>query len=538
MLILTLDRELNIQDINRFGCEQLGYSRGELLGTPYPLLCIPEEREYVQQSLTQYLNETPCLKRFDCSHLRKDGSRYWARDTARFIEGPAGEFFILIASEDITETRYLISELEKKSHMDELTGLYNRRYFNRHLDELLLSSHSSQDSHVLFFIDLDRFKAINDSCGHLCGDQLLIQVADLLRKHTRKQDVLARLGGDEFVLILHSCALEEARRIGQKLIQAFGQYRFSWEGRYFPVNASIGYTLIEPGTRGNAIDLLHQADAACFLAKERGRNRVEMYDIHSHLIKQRDSLQTWFNRINEALDQSLFVLFRQELLPVSNRVKGESAHEVLVRMKGGDGAIIPPDAFFPAADYYRLSPRIDLWVMEEVIRHFLSRAEPAVSTYFINLSGLTLSDPDYINTVTSLLPQYIGQGLKLCFEITESAAIQHLDSARSFIETFKSLGCRFALDDFGSGFCSFGYLKALPVDIIKIDGGFIRNIINGHTDRAVVIAMVEVSRALDKLSVAEYVENEAILDIVRKLGIDFAQGFYIGKPQPLFGDRR
>ena len=265
---------------------------------------------------------------------------------------------------------------------------------------------------------------------------------------------------------------------------------------------------------------------------------MEKYDTHNNLIKQRDSLQNWYDRIHQALDESLFVLFSQKMLSISNRARGESAYEVLVRMKGCDGEIIPPDAFFPAADYYHLSPRIDLWVMEEVIRHFLSRAEADGRTYFINLSGLTLSDPDYIQAATRRLPQYIEQGLKLCFEITESVAIHHLDSAQHFIETFRALGCRFALDDFGSGFCSFGYLKTLPVDIIKIDGDFIRDITNDPANHAMVVAIHQVSRALDKLTVAEYVEDKVILDRLRQMGIDYAQGYYIGKPQPLFGDRQ
>ncbi len=534
--VLSLDAELNIQDINGFGCEQLGYSRSELPGTPYLMLCIPEEREFMQQNLARHLKQAPCLQRYDCHHLRKDGSRYWARDTARFIKDAAGEIVILIVSEDITETHYLISELEKKSYMDELTGLYNRRRFNLHLDEILHLSHSDSNSHALFFIDLDQFKAVNDSCGHLCGDQLLIQVANLLREHTRKQDILARLGGDEFGLILRYCSPDEAHHIGQKLLQAFGDYRFAWEGKHFSVSASIGYTLIESGMHMNARDLLGQADAACYLAKSKGRNRVERYDTHSNLIQQRDRMQNWYDRIHQALEQSRFVLYSQKLAPISHQARGENAREVLVRMKDGDGEIIPPDAFFPAADYYHLSPRIDLWVMEEVIRHFLSPTEPKGITYFINLSGLTLNDSEYIRNATRRLPQFIEQGLRLCFEITESVAIHHLDSARHFIDTFRALGCRFALDDFGSGFCSFGYLKSLPVDIIKIDGEFIRDITHGPADQAMAIAIQEVSRALDKLTVAEYVENEAILDIVKQMGIDFAQGYHIGKPEPLFGE--
>ncbi len=532
---LILDAELNILDVNAYGCEQLGYSRSELLGTYYPALCLPEDREFIRQNLIRGLNERARVKRWDCSHVRKDGTRYWARDTARFIQDRRGETFILIASEDITETRYLIGELEQKIYVDELTGLYNRRRFNRHLDEIVLSSRSGHHAHALFFIDIDHFKAINDSCGHQCGDQLLIQVADLLRKHTRKQDVLARLGGDEFGLILHSCSAEEARRVGEKLLQALGRYRFSWEGRYFSISASIGYTLIDSGTRMNAEELLRQADAACYLAKERGRNRLEMYDTHSALIKQRDNLQSWYARINQALDRSRFVLFSQEVLPISRHAEGESAREVLIRMKGSDGEIVPPGAFLPAADYYQLSPKIDLWVLKEVIRHFLSLPEPNGVAYFVNLSGMTLSDSDYIRAATELLPQYIDQGLKLCFEITESVAIHRLNSARSFIEKFKALGCRFALDDFGSGFSSFGYLKTLPVDIIKIDGKFIHEIVSDPADQAIVGAIHEVSKALGKVTVAEYVENGASLDILREMGIDYAQGYHIGEPQPLFG---
>ncbi len=538
-MILSLDRELNIQDINAFGCEQLGYSREELLGTPYPMLCIPEEREYIRRGLTQGLNEAPCLKRFDCSHQRKDGSRYWARDTARFINNkPAADVFILIASEDITETRYLINELENKIYKDELTGLYNRRRFNRYLDEILLATHSGQHTHALFFIDLDQFKAVNDNCGHLCGDQLLIQVADLLREHTRKQDILARLGGDEFGLILRYCSWQEAQRIGQKLLQAFALYHFAWEGKHFSITASIGYTLIEPGMRMNANDLLHQADVACYLAKERGRNRVEMYDSHSNLAQKRDSLLTWYERINQALEQSRLVLFGQKVRPISQRVAGEHGVEVLVRMRGGEGELIPPGAFLAAADYYQLSPRIDQWVMEKVICHFRSLPESDGKTYFLNLSGLTLSDSNYIKAATRLLPPCIEQGLKLCFEITESVAIHHIDAAQHFIKTFKALGCYFALDDFGSGFCSFGYLKSLPVDTIKIDGEFIRGIANDPANHAMVVAIQQVSRALDKLTVAEYVEDEAILAILKTMGIDYAQGYYIDKPQPLFGDQQ
>jgi len=535
---LILDRQLRIRDINNYGCTQLGYARSELIGSDYSMLCVPEERQFIRNNLLQCLQDCPSQRRWENVRLRKDGSRYWVRDTVRIITHGNGEPVVLIASEDITETRYLISELERKSTMDELTGLENRRRFNRHLNELLLAGHSEEESHVLFLIDLDQFKTINEICGRKGGDQILIQVADLLREHTRHGDMLARLGDDEFGLILRFCAIDEARQIGNKLLRALAQHRFTWECQRCSIGASIGAALIEPGSEVNADELLRQAEAACSLAKDRGHQRIELYDGSADARERCSNLQNWYNQIHHALEQSLFLLFSQELRPISKHIQGEKAREVLIRMQGENGEIISPALFIPAADYYHLTPRIDQWVIEEVVRHFLSLPGTDDGTYFINLSGPTLSDQQYIKTASELLSRYKGKGLKICFEITEAAAIRHFDSARHFIDTFKSLGCRFALDDFGSGLSSFGYLKNLPVDIIKIDGQFVRNIADDPVDRAVVIAVQGMARALHMQTVAEFVENEAALKAVKDIGIDFAQGYHIEKPHPLFGDKR
>ena len=532
---LVLDEDLKIRDINHFGCQQLGFERNQLLGMPFTKLCLAEEQNYVRNNLLQCLKEAPCLKRWECGHNRNDGTTYWARDTVRVIRDGNGRVVILIASEDITETRYLISELERKSSIDELTGLFNRRRFNLYLEELLLSAQSESQSHVLLFIDLDQFKAVNDACGHLGGDQLLGEVASLLRQGIRSQDILARLGGDEFGLLLRSCSIEEARRIATKLIRTLNHFRFTWDGECFSIGASIGGALIEPRSGLKGKDVLKQADSACYLAKEKGRNRVEMYEPGNKLLERRGSMQNWYNRIQQALDRSFFTLYTQKLAPINSRVAGTLAREVLIRLRDESGKVIPPGAFMPAAEYYDLTPRIDRWVIEEVVRHFRTLPEPDGGIYFVNLSGLTLSDPEYIDAVSKLLPAYLDEGLKICFEITESVAIRHLESARQFIDRFKGLGCQFALDDFGSGFSSFGYLKALPIDIIKIDGEFVRNIVHDAADQAVVMAIHAVATALGKQTVAEHVEDERALNMLRGMAIDYAQGYHIEKPHPLFG---
>lgn len=535
-ICLELDRDLQIREINRFGCGQLGYSQAELCGRPYSELCLEQERAYVEQNLRQCLNELGSLRRWECSLRRADGSSFWVRDTVRVVERPDGSPAILVVCEDITEIRYLVNELETKSSTDELTGLYNRRRFNLFLDELLLSVQNSDQQHILFFIDLDQFKAVNDSCGHLCGDAFLRQVAQILKRNIRSQDILARLGGDEFGLLLTSCSPEEAIQVGNKLLKALAQARFSWRESLFSISASIGGTPINRCTDQRSSTLLEQADAACYLAKESGRNRLRMYDDDNTLIEARSGLQSWYTRILEALEQDRFVLYAQRIVALSGRPDdGLDTYEILIRLDDGDGGIIPPAAFIPAAEYYNITARIDRWVVETLLRQHDSLRPSRRIRYFVNLSGLTLGNREFIEVVSQLLSEGGRTRPEICFEITESAAIHNLESASRFIDTFHALGCRFALDDFGSGFCSFGYLRTLPVDVIKIDGEFVRDIANDLLDQAVVRAIHEVARVFGKLTVAEYVESEATYNMLRGMGVDYAQGYFTGRPEPLAG---
>jgi diguanylate cyclase (GGDEF)-like protein/PAS domain S-box-containing protein len=529
---LMLDDQLIIREINRFGCEQLGYRSAELLDEPIRLLCLADECEFLEQKLRECIRELDGARRWECMRVRKDGSRFWVRDTVRVVEGVSGQLHVLISSEDITETRYLINELERQSSVDGLTGLFSRRKFDRYLQELVLSVQSEEGSHVLFYIDLDQFKVVNDSCGHLCGDELLRQIAKLLRHQIRGKDILARLGGDEFGLILESCSVEEAIKVGQKILHALEQFHFTWDGMAFSVGASIGGVVIE-GPCCKASTLMHQADTACYTAKDKGRNRIQMYDTGDREMALRGRLQKWVSRLHSALEQDRFVLYRQQILPLSSSAEQSDHYEVLIRLRGEGNEVIPPGAFIPAAEYYNLSPRIDRWVTQTVLKRYAASNQQKPVTYFINLSGLTLGDETFIQDISSQLRRVLGNGLRICFEITETAAIRNLSTAIAFMERFRALGCQFALDDFGSGFSSFGYLKTLPVDYIKIDGGFVKNMIDDPLDFAVVRAINEVAEAFGKRTIAEYVETGAVLNVLKGLGIDYAQGYHIERPAPL-----
>jgi diguanylate cyclase (GGDEF)-like protein/PAS domain S-box-containing protein len=526
---LVLDQELVIREINHFGCKQLGFRHAELVGKALPSLSLPEDRDFLEQKLRDCLCCSSGTWRWECLRLRKDGSKFWVRDTVRVVDGDEGRR-VLISSEDITETRYLINELEQQSAVDSLTGLLSRRKFDRHLQELLLSLQSDIDTHVLFYIDLDRFKVVNDTCGHLCGDELLRQVGQLLRKQIRSKDILSRIGGDEFGLILVSCSHNEALQIGEKILNALSQFHFSWDELTFTLGASIGGVIID-APHFNAETLMKQADTACYVAKERGRNRIQIYDMNDKAVGARGGLQRWANQLHNALETGRFSLCQQSIMPLSSAAESACRHyEILLRLRDDKGKMILPGAFIPAAEYYNLSARIDRWVAREVVtRHLQSTLDHPV-IYFINLSGLTLGDDGFIQEISSLLENVICYKLRICFEITETAAIRNLTSAINFMERFRDLGCEFALDDFGSGFSSFGYLKTLPVDFIKIDRSFVTNIIEEPLDLAVVRAINEVAGVFGKRTIAECVESGEVQNVLKGLGIDYAQGFHIGLP--------
>ena len=414
------------------------------------------------------------------------------------------------------------------AYHDHLTGLVNRNEFDRRLNAALDSAKNDDATHALLYLDLDQFKVINDTCGHQAGDELLSQLAMVLRKLVRGNDVLARLGGDEFGLLLGDCPLDQAKGIAEGLRAAVGNFRFVWRDKIFSVRVSIGMVLITKNSQ-NACEVLSAADMACYAAKDLGRDRVHVYTDDDADLQRRHTEMQWVSRIKDALDGEQFVLYQQKMCSLNNVTGHEQHSEFLVRMLGLDGSIILPGAFIPAAERYGLMMNLDRWVVKAVI-DYLVQNEKNKGVYFINLSGASLSDDGIFSFIKQEISRSQISPELLCFEITETAAIANLSNAVEFINEIRNIGCQFALDDFGAGLSSFSYLKTIPVDYLKIDGAFVRDINNDPMNYAIVHAINEIGHVAGLQTVAEYVENEETLGLLKDIGVDLAQGYCIERP--------
>ena len=434
---------------------------------------------------------------------------------------------------DVTRERRMAHQMTWQATHDILTGLANRNEFSDRLANLLTSmAGNSRQQHALLYLDLDQFKVVNDTCGHVAGDQMLKQLSRTLRAEVPTNASLARLGGDEFGILLEDVSLDKARQIATQLLQAIGAFTFRWENRRFNVGASIGMVPIQRETQ-NASFILSAADVACYVAKESGRNRIHIYEDSDIDLGERHSEMHWVSRIKEALEENRFILFRQAITTLKQDEKIPH-YELLLRMRSEDGSIVQPGAFIPAAERYNLVNALDRWVIDSAFQYLRNtRNSGDKGIYSINLSGNSLNDdelPDYIQQKIGEHQVETGQ---LCFEVTETAAVFNLENASRMIHSLKKLGCRFSLDDFGSGLSSFGYLKNLPVDFLKIDGSFVKDMNNDPMNRAIVEAIHQVGHTLRIRTIAEFVENKAIADQLREIGVDFAQGYHFSKPEPL-----
>jgi diguanylate cyclase (GGDEF)-like protein len=418
---------------------------------------------------------------------------------------------------------------------DALTGLINRREFEQRLERTVLSAMQQDREHALCYMDLDQFKVINDTCGHAAGDELLRQLALLLKGNLRERDTLARLGGDEFALLLENCSIADALEVADTFLTEVQRFRFKWGDRIFAVGMSVGMVAINQDS-STAASLLSAADAACYVAKEHGRNQIHLYESRDlDLVRHRGEMQ-WVTRIQRALEEDRLRLSWQEIRRTDGEVVPFRHVELLLRMVDDDGSEILPMAFIPAAERYSIMPSLDSWVIEETLRvcqRYVATQRELHCLFAINLSGASLKDPAFRRMLLARLQETPVLGPHLCFEITETAAIGNLAVVNEFIDAMREFGCSFALDDFGSGLSSFTYLKNLKVDYLKIDGAFVRDITINPIDRSMVEAIHRIGHQMGLKTVAEYVESEQTLALLLEIGVDYVQGNAVHLPEPL-----
>ncbi|MEM7351445.1 MAG: EAL domain-containing protein [Acidobacteriota bacterium] len=533
-MFFTVSRDGILISVNRFAAEQLGYEVSELVGRKLADLHLASDQREVLAFLEQCFDSPAIVQRWQTSQRHKDGSQIWLNVTARAIEGADTDTMALIVCEDVTEARRLSKRLAYHASHDPLTGLANRRRFESCLNRALHEAREKQTEHVLCFMDLDQFKVINDTCGHGAGDELLRQVSALLTSKLRCNDILARLGGDEFGVVLSGCSVEDGLRVAGSLQGAVQGFRFVWDDKSFAVGVSIGLVTITADSR-DVSSLLTAADSACYVAKDMGRNRIHLYYENDRQLAKRHGEMQWVTRINRALEEERFLLYCQPIMQLSGASVGLAHFELLLRMQGEGEEEVLPGAFLGAAERYGLVRRIDRWVVEKALDALAQQRSSLDRLGFcsINLSGRSVGDRELIELIVERLASSGVPPEKICFEITETVAIANLTRATDFIRQLRALGCRFALDDFGSGLSSFGYLRNLPVDFIKIDGMFVRDILQDPMDLVMIKSIHDLGRVMGKKTIAEFVENEEILAKLTELGIDFAQGFHVGPPQPL-----
>ncbi len=534
--VITTDAGSVIDYINPVAAELTGWRLEDAMGRPVEEIfrAFHEETcEPLENPLSVSIRRIRPIKSVRPMLLiRRDGNELYVDATAAPIRDGQGHVGGgVLVFHDVSESRELNRRLSYHASHDLLTGLVNRRELESRIERALKSAKAREGSFALCYLDIDQFKIINDTCGHSAGDALLGQVGALLKSKVRWRDTLSRLGGDEFGILLESCSLDEALRLAELLREAVRNFRFTWEDRVFRLGASVGVVPISADNEDVA-SILSAADSACAAAKEAGRNRVHSFAENDvELMRRRREMQ-WAARINAALEEDRFELYRMQIQPLQ-RIEPGAHYELLLRLRDESGRIVSPESFIAAAERYGITPAIDRWVIENAFRWLVSEADERerLKLCSINLSGQSLGDDKFLPFV---IDQFHRSGLdasKICFEITETAAVASFSQANRFIQALKELGCKFALDDFGRGLSSFGYLKHFPVDFLKIDGSFVREILRDPIDREMVRSINEIGHLTGKQTVAEFAENAEIIQMLTSLGVDYAQGYGVAQPQ-------
>lgn len=531
--VITANADGHIDYLNPIAEKLTGWSNAEAMGRPLQdVVRIVDEHggNPVAQLPQRILRERgPIEIARNAILVRRDGTEVAIAESASRIRARSGEALgIVIVFRDVSRERRMAAQLSYHASHDPLTGLVNRVEFERRLQLALHTIATEQRSHILLFIDLDRFKAVNDSCGHAAGDQLLRHISNLFAAELRESDTLARLGGDEFGILLENCSLEDAFRIAEELRRRTEAYRFVHEGRAFSVGASIGLVPLD-ACAPTVHEAIAAADRACYMAKEAGRNRIEMYVPDADEAHARHRENGWGERVARAIEDNDLCLYGQKLLALQPGASEPSWLEIFVRLQEPGGRLIGPGAFLPAAERFGLMPQLDRWVIanafERIAQHITGGKHAPLC--IVNLSAASLSDKGLLQFVTEQFALHDVPHTRICFELTESTVMTHLAQAQRFMEALKALGCCFSLAEFGRGMGSFNYARNLPVDIIKIDGMFVRNMTSDVVDAATVDAINRIGHVLGKRTIAEMVEDEATLSALRTLGVDYAQGYAV-----------
>lgn len=538
--VITTDVKGHVDYMNQSAEQLTGWSLEKAQGKPIQVIFhITEQDSAVfMNPIAESLNEGHVVRL--CAPVRL--TRHNLRETmvevtASPMRNRQGEIIsAVLVFHDVSKERKMQDRLDYQATHDSLTGLINRREFERLLAEALKAAVDEKRQHAFCYMDIDHFKVINDTCGYAAGDELLMQLSALLLTTVRGDDLLARLGGDEFALLLYDCPLDEAVNKAQALRNVVEDFRFVWEGRTFDVGFGVGLVAMGKGS-GDAADVLRAADSACYAAKTRGRNKIFVYRADDPELQKLRGEIRWATHIGDALRNQQFQLYYQLIQPVQRPETDVFHCELLMRTEDESHKLVSPEAFIPAAERYKLVTDIDRWVINSALPKIaeLDAQAPAGKTNLcgINLSGQALSDETFLDYVKSLMERYKVKPASVCFEITETGAIGDLDLAIHFMQEMKALGCVFALDDFGTGVSSYTFLKKFPLDYVKIDGSFIRSMLDSSVDLAMVESVIHIAKVMGIKTVAEYVEDEKTLHKLKELGVDYAQGYGIARPAPL-----
>lgn len=529
--IVTFDRAGLIQSFNRAAEQLFGYAEAEVVGKEITLLLPPAKHAKHKDYLAYFVRseiERLIGREGEVTGRHKDGTHFPAALKVSAITLDGKPFYTGLLA-DISERKAMVAHLKQMAEHDGLTGLYNRGYFQAELERVVERARRGQQTASLLYIDLDNFKYVNDTLGHAAGDRLLIAVANILQRRARKSDLIARLGGDEFIVLLYNVTPDLAATVAESFRTQLAQHVLQDGGERVDIGCSIGVCLIDTTAESSAAALA-QADIACHIAKRAGRNRVHLFVAKDAANVASMSLDMgWSRRIRDAIAHGRFALACQPIVDVASG--GIESYEILIRMLDENEQLVLPGGFLPAAERFGLAVDIDKWVISNAIETLVAQRKHVPNLrYSINLSGRTLVDLQVLDLITAKLAETGLDAAALTFEVTETTAIADMAAAEKFLRHLQRIGCRTALDDFGSGVSSFAYLQDLPIDTIKIDGRFVRNIATNPVDRAMVKAMNEIAHALGKRTVAEFVENEAALTVLREYGVDFAQGFHLGRP--------